>query len=257
MTDTARITAIRIYPVKSLDPHPLEAVRIGASGSLLGDRRFALFNEQHQLVNGKSEPLLHRIRCRYDDEIQNISVNGGRWMHLFNERDELEHQLSSILGYKVFLKEDVEGGLLDDPAGSHLTVVSKASLEAVAEWFGFDDLEEVRMRFRANIELEEVPPFWEDHLFLPGKQPVPCTLGNVEANGRKPCPRCPVPARHPLTGVVDKGFQKQFTAQRLQQLPEWSHLKSYPHAYCLATTLVVANDQQGKEIRCGDFLRKK
>jgi uncharacterized protein YcbX len=113
-------------------------------------------------------------------------------------------------------------------------------------------VEEARRRFRSNIEIDGVPPFWEDRLFLPEKAPVHCHIGMVDMAGRKPCPRCPVPARDSYTGVNDRGFQKKFEEMRKGTLPEWSTLGQYPHGYYLSTTMVVSPGQAGKHIRCGD-----
>lgn len=257
MSQVATISSIRLYPIKSLDPVEVGSVQIGFSGSLLGDRRFALFDSDDKLVNGKREPALQRIRCEYDTLSGLIRLSGGPWLHLSDDRSELESMLSQRIGYRVFIREDSRGGLLDDPAGSHLTIISKATLEQVSEWFGWRDLHEARLRFRANLEIDGVPAFWEDRLFLPEKQPVSCSIGEVDAFGRKPCPRCPVPARDPYTGISDKGFQKKFESLRRKHLPSWSALDTYPHGYYLATTIVVGSGQEGKSICCGEKVALK
>lgn len=251
MIQEARIASIRLYPVKSLDPLEVGSAGIGPGGNLLGDRRYALFDSSGQLVNGKREPLLQQIRCAYD-ESGRIKVGDRAWLDFERDKSELEEIFSDAIGYDVFIREDKNGGLLDDPKGSHLTVVSKATLATVSDWFGWKDLDEARLRFRANIELDDVPAFWEDRLFLPEKQPVACRIGEVDAVGRKPCPRCPVPARNPYSGIADTGFQKSFESLRRKHLPDWSALDAYPHGYYLATTIIIDHGQEGKSIRCGE-----
>lgn len=251
------IVSIRLYPIKSLDPVEVQSAQIGVGGNLFGDRRFALFDQYGGLVNGKREPRLQKIRSRYDITSDRLRLDEGKWFDLQSDRSDLETILSDMIGYRIKIKEDNSGALLDDPTGSHMTMVSTATLLQVCKWFGWKDMEEARLRFRANIEINGVPAFWEDTLFLPGKQPVACMIGEVKAAGKKPCPRCPVPARDPYTGEPDIGFQKRFEQLRREYLPSWSSLDSYPHGYHLATTLVINSGQEGKYIRYGDEVSLK
>ncbi|MEZ6044348.1 MAG: MOSC N-terminal beta barrel domain-containing protein [Planctomycetaceae bacterium] len=56
------LSRIAIYPVKSLDPVWVEKARVLASGALENDRRWSIVNGQGDYVNGKSEPLVHKLR---------------------------------------------------------------------------------------------------------------------------------------------------------------------------------------------------
>ena len=59
----------------------------------------------------------------------------------------------------------------------------------------------MRMRFRANLEIGEVPAFWEDRLYGESGTTVRFTVGAVCLEGTNPCQRCVVPTRDPLTGT--------------------------------------------------------
>jgi hypothetical protein len=70
---------------------------------------------------------------------------------------------------------------------------------------------EARLRFRATLELDGVPPFWEDQLFgAELRSVVRFHIGEVAFEGSYPCIRCPIPARDPHTGADIIGFQKRF-----------------------------------------------
>ena len=67
-----------------------------------------------------------------------------------------------------------------------MTVLSTASLETVAAWFNNMDPEEVRKRFRATIEIGDVPAFWEDNLFYQKGTAVEFKMGAATLLGISP-----------------------------------------------------------------------
>ena len=77
---------------------------------------------------------------------------------------DCERFLSAAMGEPVRLVEDAERGFPDDTDSPGPTVVSTATLETVASWFPGLTIEEVRRRFRANLEIGDTEPFWEDRL---------------------------------------------------------------------------------------------
>lgn len=45
------------------------------------------------------------------------------------------------------------------------TLISTAMIREVASWFDGIDSRGLRLRLRANLEIEGVPAFWEERLF--------------------------------------------------------------------------------------------
>ncbi len=138
-------------------------------------------------------------------------------------------------------------GFPDDTDSPGPTLVSEASIEAVAAWFGLEAAE-TRPRFRANIEISGLERFGEDRWY--GST---IRLGEVDWQAINPCARCVVPSRNPLTGVQDPGFQKRFTELRRQHLPAWADAWLFDHHYRFTVhTRIAAATEAGKTIRVGD-----
>ncbi|MFM2206375.1 MAG: hypothetical protein RL213_350 [Bacteroidota bacterium] len=229
-----------------------------SGGSLLHDRRYAVFDSDGKLVNGKSDPAVHRLRTGFDAGFDTVRFTDERAVSpmydLHTHRIRIDAYLSGYFGRNVTLLEDTSGKFLDDPLQSQVTIVSTASLETVAEHFDLP-LEECRRRFRANIEIDGVPPFWEEQLVLPGKQPVHFSVGEVSFIGVKPCPRCVVPSRNPYDGEPVRGFQKSLSELRKETLPQWSPLASYGNFYQLSVS--CRTESPHGRIRSGDPLRRR
>jgi uncharacterized protein YcbX len=146
-------------------------------------------------------------------------------------------------------------GIPDDLIANGPTIISTASLIAVCRWFPGMTIVEARLRFRATVEIEGVPAFWEDQLFgAEIRSVVRFRIGEVAFEGSYPCIRCPIPARNPRTGADTLGFQKRFAQLRHANLPSWSHAERFEHFYCLATNTRVASTESGKHLSVGDAL---
>ncbi len=253
------IRAITIYPFKSLDGVSLAEAEVAEGGCLLHDREFAIIDQNGNFVNGKSNPLVHSLRSEIDFQSGIISIRSTHestfsHFHLHKEKNELEQYLSDYFGINVFLLHDRTGRFLDIPDMSGLTILSTESLKAVSNWFGIS-LEESRRRFRATIELEGVPAFWEDHLFAEPGSVVEFKLGDVKVIGISPRERCVVPSRNPETGEVIRGFQRSFAQHRADVLPEWSALNEYRHHYFLSVDCHIPDSEVGKKIEVGNDLK--
>jgi len=135
------------------------------------------------------------------------------------------------------------------------TIISTATLEAIASWYPGLDVEEVRLRFRTNIEISGVPAFWEDQLFAEPEDTVNFQMGNVQFMGINPCQRCVVITRDSQTGETDLKFQKTFVTQRQTTLPEWAERSRFNHFYRLAINTRLPVTEAGKKICIGDELR--
>ena len=254
MPHLARIT---IYPVKSLDGHSLASARILPSGAIENDRRYALVDSDGQFLNGKRTPAIHAIRSSFDPETRVLTIriegaDGARRFGLDQDHDRasLGTYLSEVFGQEVTLVEDSESGFPDDTDAPGPTVLGTGTVNAVAGWFGLEP-DEIRGRFRANLEVDDVEPFWEDRLFGAVGSFVRFRIGGVVFEGTNPCRRCVVPSRSPTTGDAIPGFQKEFAERRQESLPGWAEASRFEHFYRLAVNTRLAPDGPGV-IRVGD-----
>lgn len=254
------IKCITIYPVKSLDGIELPKARIGTGGCLEHDREYAIINSNGKYVNGKSNALVHLLRSKIDLENENISLKheteiSWHHFHLQNDKAALDEFLSSFFNLPVTLHKNTEGKFLDIPVKSGMTILSTASLQTVGHWFNNMPLEETRKRFRATLEINNVPAFWEDRLFYQEGTVVEFKIGEAILYGISPRARCVVPTRHPETGKTIYAFQKNFAMERIVTLPEWSALDDYGHGYYLSVDCYVPPTEFGKWIEVGDEVK--
>ena len=89
----------------------------------------------------------------------------ARTFHLDDDRESLGAFLTCLLNRQVGIVDNPRAGFPDDPDAGGPTIVSVATLQAVADLFPEMTLEQTRWRFRTNIEVKGVPAFWEDRLF--------------------------------------------------------------------------------------------
>lgn len=251
---SAFLSRITVYPLKSGDGIDLTESRVLGSGALEHDRRFALVDSEGRFVNGKRTPAMHRLRTTVDVASRTLRLVVEGEEHEFSldsERLALETCLSEIVGIPATLVEDVGVGFPDDLDSPGPTLISTATLECVAGWFPGLSLESVRRRFRANLEIGGVEPFWEDRLYGAAGTRVPFRVGAIGFLGNNPCQRCAVPARDPLTGEVFPSFVATFRTQREQNLPGWAERQRFDHFFRLAVNTVPASPVGGW-LRTGD-----
>ena len=227
---TARLSGIRIYPIKGLAPVMLPQVEIDAAGALKQDRAWALRDEAGHWINGKNFPQIHSLR----------------WIEV-EDREQVAILASKKLNRPITVVEQIPGGIPDDGEAWGPTVVSRASFIEVANWFEEMTEAGARMRFRANLEFDGVPAFWEDQLF-----PRQFRIGDVVLEGVNACARCIVPSRDALTGEVTDGFQKRFMERRKATLPSWADPAGFSHFYRLTVNTRIQPDQAGKWLHVGD-----
>jgi uncharacterized protein YcbX len=265
-----RLVNIRLHPIKSLDPVSVPEARISPSGGLALDRAWALHSVDGKWVNGKRTPAIHLIRASYSPDLREVTLS------VPGDRREIPTRTFAFPGayedaaewFSVFFEQQIlvrysENGFPDDSIANGPTIISTASLESVAGWFGPTPqgfpgitLDEVRQRFRTTLEIDGVPAFWEDQLFGEDERSVVrFKIGEVNFEGSNPCARCPVPPRNPQTGEILEGFQKRFTQLRESTLPPWSPGPRFDHFYRLSTNTRVASSETSKLLRVGDSLR--
>ena len=254
------ISHITIYPVKSLDGISLQKAQFVTGGCLHHDREYAIKDSNNKFVNGKSNALVHLLRMNIDFESEIISFRHQletNWLafHLQQDKAAIDDYLSTFFKIPVTLHKNSEGRFLDVPDISGMTILSTASLQTVSGWFNDMELDETRKRFRATLEIADVPAFWEDRLFFDEAMPVEFTIGNVVIAGMSPRARCVVPTRHPETGEVIHAFQKTFAQHRTADLPQGSTLPNYGHGYFLSVDCLIPPSEFGKWIEVGDEVK--
>ncbi len=234
---TAQLARIDLYPVKSLAGRAVTTVPVLASGALAGDRAYALFDAQGRFVNAKRFAQLHQVRSCFDETLTTLSLwtddETPTTFNLDTEPARVEAWFSDSFSQPIHLQQNTVMGFPDDTDSPGPTVISTATLQTVADWFGLA-LADCRQRFRTNLEIDGVPAFWEDQLFSETGDPVSFQIGSVTLQGINPCQRCIVPTRDPATGAAIAGFQKRFLAQRAASLPPTVARSRFNHFYRLA-----------------------
>jgi uncharacterized protein len=263
----SQLAHILIYPIKSLAGIAVEEIQVLPSGALLGDREFAIVDGQGNFVNAKRNPQVHLLRARFDLAQRIVYLNHSNHQqtdrsvlldslfHLDAEREAIAAWLSQFFGFPVQIVQNLDKGFPDDTLSPGPTVVSTATLEAIAAWFPDLTLTQMRSRFRTNLELADVPAFWEDRLFSTEGNIVKFQLGDVQIHGINPCQRCPVPTRDPLTSEVYANFQKIFVAKRRETLPADVERSRFNHFYRLTVNTRIPASESGKILRVGDEIR--
>ncbi len=256
---TPRLAGLRIYPIKSLDPVALAAIRVVGGAGLAGDREFALVDARGNFANAKrlGERIL-RIRARYGPAAGAVRLSASGCeeaaFSLPDQAKAIADWFTARLGQPVTLQRNRRKGFPDDKTASGPTVVGRATIETVADWFALDP-QEVRRRFRANLELDGLAPFEEDRLFATKDRPLRFRIGDVEFQGVNPCARCSVPSRDSLSGAIrDPQFAQRFAELRRRSLPDGVERAAFDHYYRLAVNTRIAAGQEGKLLSLGDRL---
>jgi uncharacterized protein YcbX len=253
---------ITVYPIKSLDGCDVTESRVLPGGALEHDRRWAIFDGQGRVVNGKRTPAIHMIRAAFDEMLStvNLSLDAGGSLassHRFQlpgDSSAVAEWLSEALGLKCRLVENADDGFPDDTLAPGPTLISTASLAAVAAWFPGLDLAEIRRRIRANLEFDAPEAYWEDGLADDGFEQPRFSIGTAVYRGRTICARCVVPTRDSQTGEAVAGFAREFAGRRAAELPAWSPAEQFNHFYRLAINTAPEWIEDGAVLRVGDKL---
>ncbi|MGF1460443.1 MAG: MOSC domain-containing protein [Leptolyngbyaceae cyanobacterium] len=251
------LARIDLYPIKSLDGMAVTTAAVLQSGALQHDRAFALFDHTGRFVNGKRFAQIHQVRSLLSPNLSQITV----WVDhqsatrstflLLEEQAQFEAWCSDHFQQPVTLRHNLAMGFPDDTDSPGPTVVSTATLQTIADWYGLD-LAETRRRFRSNLEIDGVPAFWEDQLFSSSGDPVPFQIGQVTFWGINPCQRCVVPTRDAHTGSPTAGFQTTFVQRRAATLPPTVARSRFNHFYRLAVNTQLAPNSKLTPVCVGD-----
>lgn len=254
------IARIFIYPIKSLDAVSVTNATVLASGALEKDREFAILDLEGRFVNGKRNAKVHLLRSNWNLATKAVSlqIQDSQTKQTFQvetERGELEAWLSEYFGFPVQLAQNSVTGFPDDSIASGPTIISTATLEAVASWFPGISVDEMRSRLRANIEIAGVSAFWEDRLFGNQAEVVKFQVGEVLFEGVNPCQRCIVPTRNSFTAETYPNFQKVFSEKRRETLPSWVNTSRFNHFYRVSLNTRIPATEAGKAIKIGDEIK--
>jgi len=254
------LSRITIFPIKSLDGVAVTEAQFTPGGALKHDREFCLVDADGKVINGKRTATIHRLRTSFDFAGQTVALqvqgtDGRHTFHLYQERAELEAWFGRYFGFPVLLRHNTITGFPDDPYGKGPTVIGAQTLSEITSWFPDLTAEDVRRRFRANLEIGDVPPFWEDRLCAEEGSVVQFAVGAVMLEGMMPWPRCVVPSRDPQTGKENHEFQRRFAQRREATMPAWTPRARFDHFYKLCVNTQVPRAQTGMALRVGDEVR--
>jgi uncharacterized protein YcbX len=253
------ISQILVYPIKSFDGVSVKEARITSGGILEFDRIYAIVDESGAYVNAKRTPRIQLLRATFDPLFQEVCLwqadDPARRPFSLVEPETLNRHLSEFFGFSVKLTCEKNSGFPDDRTAFGPTVTSEASLVEVTKWFPEVDVSSARRRFRSNLEIAGVPPFWEDHLFGGPNETKPFRIGEVHFCGHNPCQRCAVPTRDPDRAESLPNFQKSFMELRRKHLPTWSNPERFNHYYRFAINTSILPSEAGKWLRVGDTIQ--
>lgn len=253
----AHISKLRIYPIKSLAHIEVEEIELGIH-SLKNDRLFAMVDKNGRFVNGKRTHLVNQLKVEYDlpnktirlsnkneDEINTFELREGN--------EDLDNYLSDFFDIPLNLKQNSNGQFMDIPAESSLTLVSEASLQLLQKELERYSLENIRMRFRSNIELVGVGAFWEEQLFRAPGTGMLFKIGDVEMTGISPRARCNVPPQNPTSGEIDYHFVKDMISSRNKHPQTNKKILQYGRqSYFLTVNVYVDKSEAGKKLSLND-----
>jgi len=256
------LSRIAVYPIKSLPPVYLNQADVLPGGGLSWDRRFALFDHTGKVIDAKKYPTIHQIRATYDLIQQTVTLttphasSEKHQFHLTECRTDLEAWFKEYFAQDVTLKENNESGFPDDLEASGPTIISTQTYEELSRWFPNISIEELRLRFRANLEFSGDAAFCEDRLYSESEPPISFQVGPLTLEGSNPCKRCVVPSRSPVTGETNPEFMKTFIQYRKATFPAWAPLSLFQNMYRLAvnTRLPPQFAKHSVRIQIGDLI---
>jgi uncharacterized protein YcbX len=150
------------------------------------------------------------------------------------------------------LIENVRSGFPDDTDASGPTIVSSETLQALGDLLDLP-LDELRRRFRANVEIVGGGPFFEDRAFGPSGTVVSLRIGAATLLGNNPCRRCAVPGRDSWSGDTHPGFAKDLSKWREATLTEGAARERFDgNWYRLALNTRPAPNAPSRRIAVGD-----
>jgi len=242
----ATLDRITIYPIKSLPGCEVTEVAVLPGGALENDRRYALVDEAGESINGKRVAAIGRVQATYSESVQRVLLTYQEQQASFSlvhDQQGIGNWFRQMLNIPCHLIENSQGGFPDDTDAPGPTLITTASLLAVAGWYEGLTLAEARLRFRANLEVSGTEPFWEDCLVGDAGPESRFSIGDTTWHGHSISQRCVVPTRDSKTGQVSDHFARIFATNRARQLPAWSPRDVFDHFYRLAINLRLVSNR--------------
>lgn len=213
----ASVHALGTTPVKGLRVVAREEVQLGTAGAE-EDRRFYLVDARGRMVNGKQLGMLNEIVAAYDHAARTLELTfpGGtrvagavelgeqlttrfysRPAQARELRGAFSAALSEHVGRPVRIVEGIDRSGIDRGRGGAVSLVSQASLAALARVGGADEVD--ARRFRMLVVVEGLDEPHEEDTWV-GEQ---LCVGEAVVRVRGHVGRCNITHRHPETGDAD------------------------------------------------------
>jgi uncharacterized protein YcbX len=211
------VTALATTAVKGLRMRAREELRLDGDGAL-EDRRFFVADQSGRMVNGKQLGELCTVIADYDDadhaltlrfpeghEVSGaIELGAPIEVGFFSQSvtaapvlGPFADALSAHAGQALALMEpDRAGGAVDRGAQGTVSLISRASLRALAEVAGLEAVD--GRRFRMLIEVDGASAHQED-----GWVGTTARIGEALVSFEGHVGRCLVTSRDPESGVID------------------------------------------------------
>ncbi|MEG4418034.1 MOSC N-terminal beta barrel domain-containing protein [Microcoleus sp. LAD1_D5] len=251
------VASIHIYPVKSLDGIAVSQATILASGALEGDRSFAICDAAGELVNTKRNSGVRFLHLSFDmkKRIAGLKIQDTEqefFFHVDRERPGVECWLSNYFGFPVKLIENLLTGFPDDTTAPGPSIISTETIAEVASWFPRVCVNEMRQRLRANIEIGDVPAFWEDQLFSQSNEIVRFKIGTVIFEAINPRQPCILSTPNYGAKAGDLNFKNLLTAKQKEIMPELVKKGHLNHFSRLIVNTRIAPQSAEKILHIGD-----
>ena len=213
----AAVHALQLTPVKGLRVVGRERVELTPHG-VREDRRFYLVDERARMVNGKHLGMLNEVVAAYDDAARTLELRfpdgtavagtvelGEELQTRFYSRPARARELrgdfaaalSAHAGRPLRIVEGIDRSGIDRGRGGAMSLVSRASLGALARAAGAAAVD-VR-RFRMLVVIDGVEEPHEEDTWVGERLRVGGALVRVRGH----VGRCNITHRHPETGIAD------------------------------------------------------
>lgn len=214
---SATVHALQTTPVKGLRVVARDDVFLTPTG-VSEDRRFYLVDERRQMVNGKQLRMLNEIVARYEHAARTLELTfpdgtvvtgavepGEPIQTRFYSRPAQAHELrgafsaalSEHAGRPLRIVEGVDRSGIDRGRKGAVSLVSRASLGALARVAGADEVDS--RRFRMLVVVGGLDEPHEEDTWV-GEE---LRLGAAVVRVRGHVGRCNITHRHPETGDAD------------------------------------------------------
>jgi uncharacterized protein YcbX len=213
----ATVNALGITPVKGLRMVACDEIALTRDG-VEEDRRFYLVDERGRMVNSKQLGMLHEVVAGYDHAARSLvlrfpdGTSAGGPIELGAPLDTrfysrpaqarellggLGEALSEHVGRPLRIVEGVDRSGIDRGRGGAVSLVSQASLAALARIAGTDAVD--ARRFRMLVVVDGLDEAHEEDTWVGERVRIGAALVRVRGH----VGRCNITHRDPETGIRD------------------------------------------------------